>query len=209
MINSNFSCAKRSIYQHRLMKDEETRPDSVLSCAEACGPRQMGSLGNFVQVRKQLVFPRFMLYMISLYQDKLGTNIGKSNSTNRLLFSVQSDSRPRICRVDDAHGSLVGKAGAQNAATSFAPRMDRKTSLLCNLHFKTIILPRQAGDKHGESWEAGVLGSSMSMRRCKLISSRRRPRCERCISFCVILYWKRSFCQDRLGTNIPGREKSF
>jgi hypothetical protein len=78
------------------------------------------------------VFRHLYIYKRSIYQDRLGTTKGKHSKKRRRVFSLT-----------DAHTLQVGGGGARNAL--------RKTALLSYLYIKTIILPRQARDKHREN----------------------------------------------------------
>ena len=79
------------------------------------------------------------------YQDRLGTNAGKVERRG-VFVQAAARRRPATARRDTAlHGGGAGWVGAASAGTV------RKTYFLSHLYIETIILPRQARDKHRES----------------------------------------------------------
>jgi hypothetical protein len=101
-----------------------------------------------------------------IYQDRLGTNIGKA-LTKREAFSRrcdQSEYGQQVviymrdeAGVESAVGARLPDGGAWTASrtvdyhVSYRPVSKNAVFLLSHLYIKTNILPRQARDKHSES----------------------------------------------------------
>jgi hypothetical protein len=130
----------------------------------------------------------------NICQDRLGTSIGKAENDIPFLQGIPRE-------------GLV-KSAVYGIREYY--RCERKTPLLSNLCIKTIILPRQARDRHRESgekemrfWQGGGAEAPRGPRAVpcplgKKEHNKREPFCP-----LVSQHYKRLFYQDRLGASMP------
>jgi hypothetical protein len=119
--------------------------------------------------------------------------------------SGQTDRLQR--KLDRKNGAHLSAGKQSMAVVQAAPcSAGKKTVLLSHLYMKTIILPRQARDKHRESTQKR---DDRFLRRCANHASVPCAQARKLISFARHLFMLNmpSFYQDRLGTN-TGKEHS-
>ena len=123
---------------------------------------------------------------------------------------------PRQARDSgDPEGNTIGRSAFTRAiCTVRSPLRCEKRHFLRHLYIKTIILPRQARNKHRESTQKRVaffagrfLQGARRLHAFHVRGELRKPGLFRELQvrtrlLCASLYPKRSFCLDRLGTSI-------
>ena len=85
----------------------------------------------------------------NIYQDRLGTSMGKPQKKTRFV----SQPVPDVWTYNTNAKNILG-AGGFNTGTM--GRGKNTPVLRCHFSIKTITLPRQAGDKHRETNKSGV-----------------------------------------------------